>query len=163
MAWFSPLSFGSLQTTFWYWEHYPIGVKALGRHQLGFSMFSRLYRCCLQLQVLCPLFVESSLQLWQELGLLGGSHETFLANDSIRCNPLSVLETSFGDKRLCPPRPLTPFLVILFKDIPKHNKGSLQQACSQYKNAEKLKAVTLKSGTRQSYLSLVSHFSSIWS
>jgi hypothetical protein len=35
------------------------------------------------------------------------------------------------------------------RDIPKHNKDSLQQACSQHQIREKLKAIPLKSGIKQ--------------
>lgn len=43
--------------------------------------------------------MESNLKSWQQFGLFGNYHGTVLANNSIRCNSILVLEASFVDKR----------------------------------------------------------------
>ena len=38
------------------------------------------------------------------------------------------------------------------RDMPQHNKSNIQQAYSQHQIRKKLKAILLKSGTKQSWL-----------
>ena len=68
-------------------------------HQLDFSMFNELCRCCLPQ---CSL----AFRLWrpayisrQQCGLFEVSHEISSANNSIKCYLIPVLEGSLGDKR----------------------------------------------------------------
>lgn len=80
---------GSMHNSFLHRRCYHIWLKAQYMHQLNFSIFSDLCRCC--------EFVENNLLFvtawvwrfpWNPL-----------ANNTIRYNPILVLEASFVDKR----------------------------------------------------------------
>lgn len=46
----------------------------------------------------CRTFVEHVLQFQQKAGVFENSHESCLANNTVRYNPFSALKDSFGDK-----------------------------------------------------------------
>lgn len=69
LGWYLAFSFGSVQSTFQYNENWLVGVKALGRHQRNFSIFSELCRCCLQQQFFI-LPIEWNQQPGQQPALL---------------------------------------------------------------------------------------------
>lgn len=75
-----------------------LAQKALGRHQLYFSIVNELCSCCLQPWGL-TISVWKATQYWQQPRLLVGSHGIPLGTNSIRCNPIPVLEALLGDKR----------------------------------------------------------------
>ena len=75
------------------------GIKFLCRHQRDPSMSNELCGCCLSPIGPCCQFVESNLLSWQQPGLFGDFNGTALANNLIGCDPILVLEASFGDKR----------------------------------------------------------------
>lgn len=83
-------------------------MKAVGRHQLNFSMFSKLLSKRILLSVSGELPIALAVA-WVVWGVLMGS---FLSRTQL-CNSLSVLETSFGDKR-CSAGALSP---LLFGDL----------------------------------------------
>lgn len=94
--WCVQLSCGSLQSSLYqrYWHG---TVKALCQQQPYFSVFIEL---CMHCSKQCGLALgQSRLQSWQQPTLLGDSHRTLLANNSIRCNPVLVPEASSDDKR----------------------------------------------------------------
>lgn len=78
-------------------------MKALDRHQLNLSMFSKLLSNRTLLSVSGELHIALAIA-WVVEGLVG----PFWSRSQL-CNPLSVLESSFGDKR-CSAEALSPLL-----------------------------------------------------
>lgn len=65
-------------------------VKVLCKHPL--YLFIELCKYYLQKQDLVLEFTESNIQYWQKPELFGMSHGTSFSTNSIRCNPILVLE-----------------------------------------------------------------------
>lgn len=90
--------FENVQSAFLYQRCQNIGVEALCRHQLIFSMFNELWRCYLQQWGLSVgwreiyTFLETTWNLGIPVGPLWPSN-------SIRYSPVSLMENSFGDLR----------------------------------------------------------------
>lgn len=62
-------------------------------------MFNELCNCCLLQFGFATSLQRTTYSLGKSLSCLGIANRTLLANNPIRCNPISVLETSFGNKR----------------------------------------------------------------
>jgi hypothetical protein len=98
---------------FWHQQHHSVRVnEARGRHQLDFVV-SELCGYCLQQWGLLSVGGEQPIVLATAWIVWGFSWDP-AANNSIKCNPFSVLEASFGDKRW----PIATLSPPFFSDFP---------------------------------------------
>lgn len=75
--------FYRMQSTFWYHDHQSTRVKVLGRNQLIFFMFNKLYWCCIQQYCLTLILCRATNSLSHSLGCFHASfHRPYFANDS---------------------------------------------------------------------------------
>jgi hypothetical protein len=87
-----------MQSTFLYQRHWNVEVKFLCKHLLTSPCSMSCVGVVLSNDTLLSACGEKPI-IFQQSGLLEDFHRTTLVNSSIGCNPIPVVEASFGDKR----------------------------------------------------------------
>lgn len=110
-----PFSYGSMQSTFQYHEQQSVGMKALEKHQLNFSVFNEICKCCLQQKGFTTSPWRTVLAL-AITGVVQGFQQDPLAIDLIRCNTFLAHVFPLGGERYLIRLCLLPcYVVITFR------------------------------------------------